>query len=379
MSPLLEECIQFVQRLIQKPSMSKEEAAIGALVTEELRRLGYDEVWTDEIGNVYGRIYGRDRDLPALVLNTHLDHVDPGDPDLWPVPPYSGAIVNGYIIGRGAVDIKGPLAVQVHSPAALLRQGERPRRDVVFTSVVQEELGGAGALHWVENVEYPVGLVVLGEPCSNNISLGHRGILQVWVTFPGRSVHASVPEKGDNPNYRLATFLGRLQTMQAELSVHDILGPTTVSPTVIEVDTTSLNVTPAWVRVLLDFRTGTESENSIRRFIGRVAGDMPHEISYAWEEDLLGNADETITGFYTPPESETVQRAKAAITAGMGREPALTSYRFATDGRYFAPYSMPMIGYAPGDEFMAHTAGERIAIRAIEESLRGYIALCQDF
>jgi len=379
MNSLLEECIQFVQQLIQTPSMSKEESAIGALVMAEMRRLEYDEVWSDEIGNVYGRIRGRDRNLPALVLNTHLDHVDPGDPALWPVPPYSGEIIDGSIVGRGAVDIKGPLAVQVYSPAALLKEGERPRRDVVFTGVVQEELGGAGALYWVENVDYPVGLVVLGEPCSNNISLGHRGILQVWVTFPGRSVHASVPEKGHNPNYQLAAFLDRLQAMQGELTSHKILGPTTVSPTVIEVDTKSLNVTPAWVRVLLDFRTGTESENSIRRFIKQLARDMTHQISYAWEEDLLGDADQIITGFYTPPESEPVQRAKAAISAGMGREPALTSYRFATDGRHFAPYGIPMIGYAPGDEFMAHTAGERIAITAIEESLNGYITLCRDF
>ena len=63
----------------------------------------------------------------------------------------------------------------------------------------------------------------------------------------------------------------------------------------------------------------------------------------------------------------------------MGRKPVLTSYSFATDGRHFTPYGLPMIGYAPGDEFMAHTAGERIAVSAIEESLRGYIALCREF
>lgn len=379
MQKLVDDCVNFVQRLIQTPSMSHEEAEIARLVAQELRELGYDEVAIDSIGNVIGRMYGRERDLPALVLNTHLDHVDPGDPALWPVPPYSGAIVDGYIIGRGAVDIKGPLAVQVYGPAGLRRNGERPRRDVVFTGVVQEELGGAGALHWVENVDYPVGLVVLGEPNSNQLSLGHRGILQLWVTFPGRSVHASVPEKGDNPNYKLAAFLQRLQTEQAGLNVHDLLGPTTVSPTVVEVDTRSLNVTPAWTRVLLDFRTSGESTREIRAFIARVAADLPFEVTYAWSEDIVPDEDEPVTGFYTPPDSEAVQRARAAIAAGMGREPVLTKYQFATDGRHFAPYGMPIIGYAPGDEYMAHTAGERIAIAEIAESLRGHLALLRDF
>ena len=129
---LLTDCVTFTQRLIQTPSMSHEELAIAELIAVEMRRLHFDEVWLDEIGNVYGRIHGQHRDLPALVLNCHTDHVDPGDPDLWPVPPYSGEIVNGRILGRGACDIKGPLAVQVYAMAGLLREGERPYRDVVF-------------------------------------------------------------------------------------------------------------------------------------------------------------------------------------------------------------------------------------------------------
>ena len=113
MERLLNDCVAFAQRLIQTPSMPGEEAAIVALIKSELKRHGFDEVWRDEARNVYGRIHGQNRDLPALVLNTHLDHVDPGDPALWPVPPYSGEIVDGRIVGRGASDIKGPLAVQV--------------------------------------------------------------------------------------------------------------------------------------------------------------------------------------------------------------------------------------------------------------------------
>ena len=133
---LLADCVDFTQRLIQTPSMPHNEAQIAELIAAEMRRLQFDEVTMDGIGNVIGRIRGQDPDLAALVLNSHTDHVDPGDPDLWPVPPYSGAIIGSRILGRGACDIKGPLAVQVYSMAALLRAGERLRRDVVFTGVV---------------------------------------------------------------------------------------------------------------------------------------------------------------------------------------------------------------------------------------------------
>src|SRR5690606_37093720 len=181
MERLLNDCVAFAQRLIQTPSMPGEEAAIVALIKSELKRHGFDEVWRDEARNVYGRIHGQNRDLPALVLNTHLDHVDPGDPALWPVPPYSGEIVDGRIVGRGASDIKGPLAVQVYGMVALKRLGIMPRRDIVFTGVAEEETGGAGAVHWFQTLDYPVGLVVLGEPSANELSLGHRGIYQMWV------------------------------------------------------------------------------------------------------------------------------------------------------------------------------------------------------
>lgn len=379
---LLDDCVDFGQRLIQTPSMTYEEALVAELIAAEMQELDFDRVWLDEIGNVYGRINGREPDLGALVLNSHTDHVDPGDADLWPVPPYSAEIVDGRILGRGACDIKGPLAVQVYSMAALLRNGERPRRAVVFCGVVQEEIGGAGAKYWVEHLDYPVALVVLGEPTDNNLALGHRGLVQMWLTFNGRSGHASAPDKAENPNYALADFLCRLPQARDELDSHPLLGATSVAPTIIEVDTKSMNVTPAWTRVLLDFRTASESINSLQAFVHRLAGDWPHTISDAWADEPdtpFPDSDETIFGYYTPPESEVVQRAQEAIGKGMGREPELVSYQFATDGRHFVPYDLPIIGYSPGEEPLAHTVKESISIEKMGQSLRGHVQLLRDF
>ncbi len=379
----LADCVAFTRRLVQTPSMPFQEAPVARLITAEMARLGFDEVWDDAAGNVSGRIYGRDRSLGALVLNAHTDHVDPGDPDLWPTPPFAAEIVDGHIVGRATADIKGPLAVQVYAMAAFKRAGQRPRRDVIFCGVVEEELGGAGAAHWLTELNYPVALVVLAEPSSNEIALGHRGVSQLWVTFPGRSVHASVPHKGVNPNYALATFLSRLPGEVARLATHPVLGPTTVAPTIVAVDTSSQNVTPAWTRVCLDVRTAVESPNSLRALVGRVAQDLEYELADALAArdacEPLAASDEIISGFYTPPDSEIVRWAQTAIERGMGRKPGLTHYQFATDGRYFAAAGMAVIGFSPADEDQAHVAGERISIAAMEEGLRGYVGLLQDF
>jgi len=378
---LLADCVAFAQRLIRTPSMPGEEAALATLVAEEMRRLGYDEVWGDAIGNVHGRIHGQDRSLPALVLNTHLDHVDPGDPSLWPAPPFAAEIDGDRLIGRGACDIKGPLAVQVYAAAAARQAGQRPRRDVVVSAVVQEEVGGAGAIYWAEHLDYPVELVVLGEPSSNMLALGHRGVVQFWLTFHGRSVHASTPELGVNPNYALADFLQELETAVAARPAHPVLGPTSVAPTVVQVDTISGNVTPAWTRVLLDFRTATESVNSLTALIDRLAGDAPHSLAYAdgMAPSPLTGSEDPVAGFYTPPDNPLVGRARAAIAAEAGQTPELIRYQFATDGRHFAPRGLPVIGYSPAEADQAHTAGESISLRMMAESLRGHIGLLREF
>lgn len=379
---IVDSCIDFTRRLIRTPSMPRHESAIADLIVREMRDLEFDKVSTDDVGNVTGVIFGSNPNLGALVLNSHLDHVDPGELSLWSVPPYEGVLVDDHIIGRGSADIKGPLAVQIHSMASLKRLAIIPKRNIVFSGVVEEEVGGAGAVHWVKEVDYPIELIMLGEPSNNNISLGHRGILQMWVTFHGKSAHASVPTEAINPNYALATFLNRLSTSSDKLGSHSLLGESTVSPTIIEVDTTSINVTPAWSRVLLDFRTSSESPNSLMRFIGELAYDMNYRLSDAWAREMgspLPDSDELIFGYSTEANSAAVQRAKALIAAGMGWEPEFTTYDFATDGRHFTDLGVPIIGYSPAAEDQAHVVDEKISLRMIEDSIKGHISLLSQF
>ncbi len=378
---IIEACIDFTQRLIQTPSMSGEEGTIAKLVEQECRSLNFDEVTIDPIGNVIARLYGQDRSLPAIVINTHLDHVDPGDPKLWHSGAFEAAIRDGRIYGRGAADIKGPVATQVYALAALIQAGQRPKRDVVFSCVTEEEIGGAGAIYWAEHVDYPIGLIMIGEPTSNNVALGHRGIRQVQVTFFGRSVHASVPHKADNPNYALGTFLTRLQKRQHDLPEHPRLGATTVSPTIIEVDTTSRNVTPAWARVNLDFRSAAVTHADIINFIAELAEGFNHQVLWAngFEAIPLDPPEQLVTGFDTHPDDPVTVRVVELLTEGMGRAPVVGQFAFATDGRHMTGLGAPIIGFAPGDEKEAHTANESITLDALAEGLRGYLAVLQNF
>jgi succinyl-diaminopimelate desuccinylase len=158
------------------------------------------------------------------------------------------------------------------------------------------------------------------------------------------------------------------------------LGPTSIAPTIVQVDTTSGNVTPAWTRVLLDIRTATESIVSLYDLIAELAGSHSYEMAYADSLDpVTTDSAEIISGFYTPIDNPIVQRITALIGDGMGRVPEITRYRFATDGRHFAPHGLLVIGYGPGEESLAHTVQESIAIDQMAESLRGHVRLLSEF
>ena len=104
--------VDFTSKIVATPSLSGEEGTVAALIVAEMKRLKYDEVWTDDVGNIIGRIKGSDG--PSITLNGHMDVVDPGPVDGWPHDPYRGKVVDGELWGRGSVDMKGPVSTLCH-------------------------------------------------------------------------------------------------------------------------------------------------------------------------------------------------------------------------------------------------------------------------
>jgi len=220
------------QRLVRIPGLSgRGKRGWAAAIAAEMRTLGYDEVWTDEVGNVVGQINGGDG--PAVLLNGHMDHVDPGPAEGWPYPPFSGQIVDGELWGRASVDMKGPLACMLVATSMLKRMNLTLPGPVLMTVAVMEETGGLGTQHLLTYLK-PAAVAICGEPSHNVLRRGHRGRLELTVTFKGRSAHASVPHLAVNPHYEAARFLTSLPGLV--LGMDETLGPATVTPTLYKTD-----------------------------------------------------------------------------------------------------------------------------------------------
>ncbi len=378
-----DQVVDFCQRLIRTPSLPGAEDRIAGMIRAEMKQLNYDEVWVDAAGNVIGLLKGDAG--PSLMFNCHMDHVDPGDPIRWPVPPYAGEIVNDAIWGRGSVDVKGPLAAQVYGVGLLRAAGIRPAGDIYVTAVVMEEVGGIGTQAVLETVRPD--FAVVGEPTDLSVARGHRGRIELIARVRGRPAHASAPHRGVNPHYDLACFLKTLQTLEMRTSLD--FGSSTVAPTLYYTDQVSANVIPGEAWVHLDWRNiPEESPEEIRERLQALLSDclspesegfvvIPKQTFDTYTGYTL-TAPAIFPSFALPADHALVVSAKQTLDSVLHQDTPVTIWRFATDGGHLVEAGIPTIGFAPGDERLAHTSDEHIGISDLMAAVVGNGALACD-
>src|SRR5436305_309544 len=154
-----DDVVQVVSRLIRfdttntgEPETTPGEAECAQWVAEQLAEVGYQPQYVESgapgRGNVFARLEGADRSRGALLIHGHLDVV-PAEPAEWSVHPFSGAIEDGFVWGRGAVDMKDMVGMMIVVARRLRRDGIVPPRDLVFAFVADEEHGGHYGAQWL--------------------------------------------------------------------------------------------------------------------------------------------------------------------------------------------------------------------------------------
>ena len=371
--------VDFTSRIVATPSLSGEEGEVASVIVAEMKSLNYDEVWTDDVGNIIGKINGNGG--PTVMLNGHMDIVDPGPADGWPEPAYSGKVIGDQLWGRGSVDMKGPVAAMIYGAAQFKQLDILPPGDVLMTVAVMEEIAGLGSQFLATHTTADVAIV--GEPSRNELRLGHRGRIELQVKFSGRSAHASAPDLAINPHFAAAKFLQRLESLS--LQSDPVLGKATIAPTLYLTDQQSANVIPSEVIVYLDWRN--------------VPAETP-ELALKTLEALIDSANDGSTAtvsvteqprrcytgvthdfasifppFATAPKSPLASTAEKVIEASTGKSANPDVWQFATDGGHLALAGIPIVGFGPGDDRLAHTNQEQISIEELKTASATYAPL----
>lgn len=384
-----EQLLAFTSSIVSTPSLSGEEGDVAQLIIAELKRLDFDDVWTDEVGNIVGKINGGPG--PTVMLNGHMDVVDPGPADGWPHPAYSGEVVNGELWGRGSVDMKGPVAAMIYGAASYKQLGQQPRGDILMTIAVMEEIGGLGSQFMMQQLKkdaFNPDVAIVGEPSNSQLRLGHRGRIELQVKFSGRSAHASSPHLGINPHYAAAKFLNSLD--QLPLLNDSVLGSATIAPTLYETDQVSANVIPSEVTVFLDWRNVPQEspQHAVSELETLLKKSLREESDCQTEVCVTSQERRTWTGqgrdfasifppFATDPQSALAQCAGEIIAESTGKPPAPGVWDFATDGGHISLDGVLVIGFGPGDDRLAHTNQERISVDELQQAAGTYGALIE--
>jgi putative selenium metabolism hydrolase len=373
--PTFENALAFAADLIRIPGLPGREGDVARRVRAEMEALGLDDVRVDEAGNVIGVARGRG-EAPSVLLNCHLDVVAEGDHAEWEVPPFSGEVRDGFLHGRGAMDIKGPLALQTYTAAALA--GTAPG-DVIVAHTVLEERGGLGMKHLLESKSVSPGAVLIGEATHGDVCIGHRGRAELEVVIAGLAGHASAPGRAHNALDLLGDVLAAVRELGARQPSAPVLGPATVTATMVNVLPESRNVIPDQVVVALDWRIlpGDDDASLMARVRAVVDERLPavpdgfevrvrmaheHQVAYTGLEE---GRNLLTPGFLMDPDHPVVRAAADAVGRrdDAGTPATVRPWTFATDGGWSCGvHGIPTLGFAPGEERFAHTNRERLDV-----------------
>ncbi len=158
----------------------------------------------------------------SLMLNAHYDTV--GIEGMH--EPFSPAIRDGKMFGRGTYDMKGSFAAQMAAAKSIVDSAERLRGDLVIAAVADEEYGSIGTRDLIRHMKTDAAIVT--EPTAARICLAHKGYLWIEVETIGRAAHGSKFEQGIDANMRMGRFLGELEKLERELRArppHPLVGP----------------------------------------------------------------------------------------------------------------------------------------------------------
>lgn len=407
---MFEDMKAFAQKLIQTPSISGEEKDVADLNMAEMNKLGYDEVFRDDHGNVIGLVKGTEEG-PTIMYNSHMDHVSPGDYDNWEgYDPYGGLIdicavdtknkeadQAECIHGRAASDVKGGEAVQIYAGGLLVKlkeAGYPVKGTFMFTGVVQEEPAEmVGMLHLVDKTLPEKGLsydaMVSSEATSLKVYCGHRGRVEMLITVYGRTSHGSAPWLGINSIYKAMPLIEKIKDeLYPSLPSDEDLGQASLSLNIIECSPGALSIVPDKCMLSIDRRTlpGETAESAlaqIQALIDELAAADPEfkadaivksadETSYT---GLTYNAKKIMAPWKISRDHAFVKAAAAGLEA-VGQEVEYGYWDFGTDASKTCGIDRkPTIGYSPMQEQYAHTPYDKCRTDFMLTALEGNVSI----
>lgn len=372
-----------LSKLVKIKSFSREEEAVQQELKRQMEPLKLDELKIDGLGNVIGRI-GNGKKI--LAIDAHMDTVDVGNTDNWEFNPFSGKIEGGYVLGRGTVDQKGGAASFVTTARILRELGFDKDLTVLFVgSVMEEDCDGLCWKYIIEEEKMRPDIVICTEPTNGKICRGHRGRMEIEVTFRGVSAHGSAPERGKNAIYMASKACLDIKALNERLRSDPFLGKGSVTITDFVSRSPSLCAVADYAKIHVDRRlTWGETKKSALAEIEEIVEDVNAEVQILQYEEraytgLRYGMEKYYPTWSLPPDHAAVKTGVEVYESLFGKTPKVDKWTFSTNAVTITGiYGIPTIGFGPGDETLAHAPNERVPIEDLVRASAFYaLYACQ--
>lgn len=378
-----DEIIQFMREICAIPSIDSQIGPVGERVAAEMRKLGYDEVRFDKMGNILGRIGSGKK---VIVYDSHIDTVGVGDPAGWDWDPFEGKLEDGILYARGACDEKGSTPGMVYGLAIARDLGLLDGWTAYYFGNMEEWCDGIAPNSFVEiDPQVRPDFVVIGEPTRMSVYRGHKGRLEMKITAKGKSAHAASNHLGENAIYKLLPIIAAVRDLEPQLGDHPFLGHGKITVSDMHVQTPSINAVPDEAVIFIDRRmTFGESREQVK---AQVEALIPPEFRESVKLEELFYDEPSYTGFVFPVEKffpawaleedhpfvQAGQQARREI--GLPDAPS-GKWNFSTNGTYWAGKAgIASIGFGPGDEETAHTLRDSVPLNDMLKATEFYALL----
>src|SRR6476661_5837468 len=324
---------QLTKALMEIPSVSGKEEAVGFYLRDHLLSLGW-KVELQAVSENQNNVIATLTDTPRVWFSTHMDTVPPF------IPPTED---DEKIYGRGACDAKGIIAAQISAAEQLRKEGIE---DIGLLYTVEEERSSTGARAANDHplaakCEY----MINGEPTDNDLAIGSKGTFRLIIRTTGKAAHSAYPEQGDSAIEKLLDILDDIR--HTKFPDDEFFGETTVNIGTVE-GGAALNVIPPTAEAGLAIRLTTKKqpiEDAVRSIV-RDRGEIE------------------ILSFSEPVRMLDLDGFNKKVV------------RFTTDIPHMPNWGSPLL-LGPGSILVAHTKDEFVLKKDLEAAVSLYIGLAK--
>lgn len=375
------DAVDLTARLIACPSITPTEGGALQLLQTELEGAGFTCTRVDRNGtpNLFAR-WGDKAHAKTFGFNGHTDVVPLGDEAAWTMKPFGAEVKDGFMYGRGAVDMKSGVAA--FTAAAIDHVRETPPDGSIILTITGDEEGDAtdgttALLDWMDAEGEKMSVCLVGEPTSpenlgDMIKIGRRGSMTAWFTITGVQGHSAYPHRAKNPLPALARLMDRLASRELDTGT-DHFDASTLAIVTMDTGNSATNVIPAETKGTVNIRfNDAHTGADLSAWLNEEADAVAEAFGVTVDTKIKISGE----SFLTPP-GDLSELVANAVEGETGIRPEFSTTGGTSDAR-FVKNHCPVVEFGLVGKSM-HQVDERVEIAQIPQLKAIYARILRDY